>query len=44
MYSEQCEFFMWVEDNPLLVAAEIDPEGETEQDWKARMLEDWRQK
>jgi hypothetical protein len=41
---ERCDFFMWVEDNPALVALEVEPGGESGQDWVSRQKEIWRQR
>lgn len=35
---------MWVEDNPLLVAAELDEHAETEEEFHARQALQWKQR
>lgn len=48
---EECGFFMWVEDNPVLVAAEIGPPSvmslpslgkEEDAEWTERQMEGWK--
>jgi hypothetical protein len=39
--SESCGFFMWAEDNPVLVAAEVEAE-KAGGDFKTRQLQLWR--
>lgn len=39
---EGCDFFMWVEDNPMLVAAELAEGAETEEEFQARQSQCWR--
>lgn len=41
---EGCDFFLWVEDNPLLVAAELDDHAETEEEFHARQALQWKQR